>query len=50
VIKTFSAHQNLTAGTQLHALRLRNRGSVLGKVNNFYIYVRITNETHTFSH
>ena len=48
--KTFSGHQNLTAGTELHALRLRNRGSIPGKVNSFHTQVRITNEMHTFSH
>jgi hypothetical protein len=43
-------HQNLTARIELHAVCLRNRGSIPGKVNSFYTYVRMTNEMHTFSH
>jgi len=35
---------------ELHAVCLRNRGSIPGKVNSFYTYVRMTNEMHTFSH
>jgi hypothetical protein len=35
VTKTFSGQQHLTAGTELHAVSLRNRGSISGKVNSF---------------